>query len=555
MGQETNIELIKALEKQIEGGQGDVIELKRARNSLLNISIRVPPEILGTIFVWIVTREQDDSLFSTAHFARLEKGSHNFLLVCRRWFEVASSTPEVWAFWGRTLEDWSRRCHRVRGAPVDLVLDTSESSSEMFDSSLRDALRDLAARDRIRQIHFAGDEAYLLDAIASPLIPQGEDPQERHTIESIIFQLSVIPVDFSRFFLHSRLPNLRCLLIHGFLLQAPFWDQLTLLQTTRLSILSLQIKHAPLSITTSQLFSILISNPNLRGLRLAYAALPDDSSESSVRVSLRALRTIALEGEFARVFELLNRLDLPALDHTVLRLAALTTENLIKTLGPHMQGHFQRDLRFKGRLAAVVSYRNFFDGFSDSVHGCIDLAPLANGVSPSASFSTTLIGPLSPQPATLGQTLDLLRFIPHEHVASLEVVGPLRVPEDLLVAMPNIETLRLGTLPIRFLLPNREGPHANTDILPSLRSLHIENVTTILGANWEPLKTYLVHRTSEGRAISLHVPDWSPMPPEVVEEIRSLVETFVYDPTSYTEYGDADWEEDEGHEGSYSDDR
>jgi hypothetical protein len=196
---------------------------------------------------------------------------------------------------------------------------------------------------------------------------------------------------------------------------------------------------------------------------LSYEAVPDDASESSARVLLRELRTISLEGEFARVFGLLNRLDLPALDHTILQITTPTAENILQALGPHMQGHFRHDLRFKGRLAAIVSYRHFFDGFSDNVRGCIDLASLPNGISPSASFSTTLIGPISP--VTMGQTLDLLRFIPHECVASLEVVGFIRAPEDLLVAMPNIETLRLGTLPNRILLPNPGGPHANTDIL------------------------------------------------------------------------------------------
>ena len=43
---------VRDLEKQIEEGTGDLIQLKRTRNSLLNISTRVPPEILGAIFSW-----------------------------------------------------------------------------------------------------------------------------------------------------------------------------------------------------------------------------------------------------------------------------------------------------------------------------------------------------------------------------------------------------------------------------------------------------------------------------------------------------------------------
>jgi len=50
MVHETNIDSIQALDKQIEEGKGDLIRLKRARNSLLNISTRLPLEILGHIF-------------------------------------------------------------------------------------------------------------------------------------------------------------------------------------------------------------------------------------------------------------------------------------------------------------------------------------------------------------------------------------------------------------------------------------------------------------------------------------------------------------------------
>ena len=55
MGREINIDRIRDLEKQIEESAGNTIELKRARNSLLNISVIVPPEILGSIFHWNVT--------------------------------------------------------------------------------------------------------------------------------------------------------------------------------------------------------------------------------------------------------------------------------------------------------------------------------------------------------------------------------------------------------------------------------------------------------------------------------------------------------------------
>jgi len=38
---------LRVLERRIEEGKGDIIKIKRARNSLLNIPMRIPPEILG----------------------------------------------------------------------------------------------------------------------------------------------------------------------------------------------------------------------------------------------------------------------------------------------------------------------------------------------------------------------------------------------------------------------------------------------------------------------------------------------------------------------------
>ena len=124
MSRETNIELIGLLERRIEEGKGDVIKLKRARNSLLKIAC-VPPEILGEIFSWTLVRG-DPTSGRNSHFDGFPEGSFNFLLVCYHWFEVASHTPQLWTFWGNTLEEW-RKWHRrhPQVTPLDLVLDNN----------------------------------------------------------------------------------------------------------------------------------------------------------------------------------------------------------------------------------------------------------------------------------------------------------------------------------------------------------------------------------------------------------------------------------------------
>ena len=125
MGEEMNLESISALDEEIAKGRGDIIKLKRTRNSMLNISVLAPPEILGYIFNLVVSRIPVDSRtvsvrpYQTPQFRGPEKEWYNFLLVCHYWLEVAYATPEVWTFWGKA---WEKQYIRAGSAPVDLVL-------------------------------------------------------------------------------------------------------------------------------------------------------------------------------------------------------------------------------------------------------------------------------------------------------------------------------------------------------------------------------------------------------------------------------------------------
>ena len=90
--------------------ESSIIQLKRTRNSLLNVS-RLPPEILGEIF--------SRSLIPDG----FEKRSLKFLLVCYYWLQVASATPDIRNFWGTNLGEWEERHLQYREFPLDLVLD------------------------------------------------------------------------------------------------------------------------------------------------------------------------------------------------------------------------------------------------------------------------------------------------------------------------------------------------------------------------------------------------------------------------------------------------
>ena len=159
-GSEKNLESIRVLEDQIREHERVSARLKRTRNSLLNIS-KLPPEVLGDIFRRNVTLK--------GAFDGLEEGSHNFLLVCHHWFEVASRTPEIWSFWGNNLKDWARWYRRSGSAPLDLVLDGD--TGDPPGDTLYGVLQDCATRDTIRRIHLRAGAPGLLTLGAEEVLP------------------------------------------------------------------------------------------------------------------------------------------------------------------------------------------------------------------------------------------------------------------------------------------------------------------------------------------------------------------------------------------------
>ena len=524
---------IRALEMQIQEGKGDVIKLKRFRNSLLNISARLPPEILGDIFAWCLVREIDRSLDSPSHFDGLQKGSYNFLLVCHHWFEVASCTPELWSFWGSTLQEWEKHHHRWAGtAPLDLVLDGGKCDPHVpFDGPLQDAVRIGVMRDTIRQVHLVSDDRTTLASIISSLVPDDKSAQNEN-IESIVWRKrGFFPLDISTFFARSHLSKLRFLQLSGNF-RISSWDRLAS-RTTLLTTLSLEITESlPLPVptpTTSQLLSILSSNPNLRELRLENEALPVDTDGSTLQVSLCHLRVLSVSGGFRRLFGLLRQLILPeTLDDLSLTGYNPTAEGISQNLGPYMWDYFRRGSWFQDRLEVSSCCTRLFISIS------VGVASRPTASAPRVEFALLLGDP--PPPGGLEQLfVSLFMPIPREHIASFTADLHMKLPEELAFAMPNIETLHLTDVDLYegFLQPDPDGPHANTKLFPSLRSLCLEDVKVVDDGEWGHLITYLAHQTSGGQIVSLEVIGDSPcMPPEVVNEVEGLVEWFAYRPSS-----------------------
>ena len=520
MGPEINIDSIMALEKQIEEGTEDVIQLKRARNSLLNISTRVPPEVLGHVFCWNVIPRRE--------FGGFQKGSYNFLLVCHHWFEVARDTPELWNFWGNTLEQWSQRYQRSGTFPLDLMLfapwhmlgSDPIAGAISFDGPLRDALRDRASSDSIRSILLKGMNTDLLHSVISSLTPDGEGAR-CSSVESLILECDS-PGIF-KFLACHRFPRLRDLCIRTSV-RPPSWDHLKLLQATSLTTLSLDYWYIPTTLTTSKLLSTLASYPNLQDLSLFQSVLPHDIGDgSTVRVPLRHLKNLCLRGDCRDVFRLLERLEYPdTLDHVDLGLSERvdSVERITESIAPYLQDRIRRDDRFQGRLRIHVS-----PGRSETIFKVefnIPTIPPWHSY-PSMSFKALFRNDL-PQGTREKLCTSLAPLIPREHVVALAGDLDTHAMRDLVVTMPNIEDLSLTRSAISDMFP-RPNPPSHMKLFPSLRYLCLYYPTLQNDNDWSPFVNYLAHQTSDGQAISLWI-YVRHIPPEVVREIENLVEEF-----------------------------
>ena len=493
-----------------------MIELKRARNSLLNVS-NFPPEILGNIFRWNVSLN--------TNFGGLERGSRNFLFVCHRWFEVASHTPEVWSFWGNIPEDWARWHRRSGTAPLDLVLCHGHDNGT-FNATLRDTLQDRAVRDTIRRIHLWHETAAFLSSIISPLIVAREGARANSVESFILFNDDDTPVDTSDFFAHYYFPKLRHLELKNCRIAS--WD-LLMSRTTVLTTLVLRLGYPSPPPTTSQLLSILASNPTLQKLSLSKSAIPDDGGgKSPFQVPLHHLKKLKLAGGLRHVIGLLHRLDHPAnMDKLNITICDCVIVDISQTIGPYLRDYVRRRGRSQNQLGLSVSKSGQHITLCAGDIGAID--PSSSVWGQVATFvKITMELDETPQDLLEKGVLDFVAHTPREDIVLFRSWGGPIAIQDVSTQLPNLRTLHFGGMPLPpvFQELNLDG---NKKLLPSLQHIFVEKVF-VGDDGWGPIATFLAHRASSGNPLaSLTVVNSPHMCLPEKERIKGLVQEFRFD--------------------------
>ena len=519
MDRETNVDSIRVLEEQIKEHERAIIKLKRARNSLLNVST-FPPEVLGNIFRWNVVLKDD--------FGGLEEGSHNFLLVCHHWFEVASRTPELWTFWGTSLEDWEKRYLRSSaGAPLDLVLDEVPYMFGFISESQQMVLKDHTTRDTLRRVHLRSDMHCLLTAIISPLISPYGGLQTNSLESFILSNQDHTPLDVS-FFAQSRLSKLRHLELSGCTISS--WDHLAS-QTTLLTTLKLFFPDISPVPTMPRLLSILASNPHLQNLELNANAIPDRDRDGSYQIPLRHLKELWLDGGAGQVFGLLRRLEYPQkMDKLSLGLSHCAVADISQTIGPYLRDYLRCRGRPRNGLGLVLSSGRYIT-FNVGDAGRPD--PSNSAFSRMSLFMWVTVGmdrALSDD-ALDKLTLDLIAHTPREEIVYFRTCGSLEAVKDLDAQMPNLKALDLFRVPLSAVFPtlSQDGSRVHKRFPPSLQHLLIRrpNLTT---NGWNPLITFLSHRSSSGNQLdSLLISGPCHMCSRVTQRVMDVVQKFEID--------------------------
>lgn len=516
MGREPDLDSVRAVEKQVEGREMAIVKPKRSNNSLLNVSVFIPPEVLGEIFHWNVILER-------GHMGT-RAASYNFLLVCHHWFEVASHTPELWSSWGTRLWQWRRRYTCSRTVRLDLELTNDfKLGCRVLDEPIRHALQDHAARDAIRRVVLITGCSDLQNSIILSITPRGEGSRSS-SLESFVSHPwdDSGTVELSDFFARHHFLKLRHLELLG-PRNISSWDSLAS-QTGVLTTLTLMINGCSTP-TTSQLLSILSSNPNLQRLQLSGDVIPTSNNDiSAFQVRLNQLEYLQLSGDPHGILSLLDRLVLS--DKIVslkLDLLDCPVREILQSLGRYLGNYLRCHNRSREGLAVFASPDR--DPFMLTVGEPSEIRGLAWFV------RVSMRKPLDEQPSEEEceeACFGVLACVPLGRVISYNApFSPLK-SEDLCVQMSNLFTLEAWrpNLFTWFAEPNPRRTQANEDLFPSLKCLILQ-FPVLSEDGLSPLTTFLSRRASVGKRIhSLTLVGCPNIRPDVAQDIRGMVTHF-----------------------------
>ena len=493
MASKINIDSVSELNNKtkITESVPEIIQLKRKQNSLLPIA-RIPPEILGPIFKLSVT-----------------KRPYAFLLVCHYWHEVACCTPELWNDWGNSLRDW-KRSYRQSKASTPVILRLREDSGDFF-NGLSDVLKDRTATNSIQEIDFTNNNSIyegILPSILASLTPK--DNTIRHSsIKSFSLNSWIHPINLSNFFSHQKFTQLQSLSIHG-----PDLPLVALKYNTsalvNLSIAN-KLSSNPSSTsgpTTSQIISLLDSNPNLRTLNLALNQLNDDSNPNIQNlVPLRYLEEFCLSGMAHPIGSILSQLRFfGTINKTVLTLFNCTPET-IQVIGPYISNDLQNDVRLGDGLEVHFTS----DTWSTLTEIHLPRTGTCGLQEPKIEVTVNLAGHVTPEQKRQID-IDILPGLSKEQITHLktnflEIEG-----------MPSLKSLSLDRVDVSkfFMLPK---PYTYEKLLPSLQQLHLYGLTGN-GDEWDHLINYLTQIDSQ--SLSLTIDGTIYIPSEVLERIKKI---------------------------------
>ena len=160
MDRDINLDSIRALDEQIQEHERAVIQLKRTRNSLLNVSTLSHPRYLEGSFVATSFRMKTSTDYRRARMTSSSSAPTGF---------GSPWAPRSFGASG-AIRSKIGRVNTLFVEPLHSIWCCQGGQVTTWNDVLRDALRDCATRGIIRRVHLESHSAALLD-LSSPLSP------------------------------------------------------------------------------------------------------------------------------------------------------------------------------------------------------------------------------------------------------------------------------------------------------------------------------------------------------------------------------------------------